>query len=78
MNINDIYRNRLKNLMEDKKITQYELFKKSGVPRSTICTILKGKGTIKLDTIYNLCFGLNIPLDEFFDKENFGFNKIDV
>lgn len=34
---------RIKELIKDRKITQYELFKRSGVIPSTINMILKGK-----------------------------------
>ena len=63
---------RLKNLMEEKSIKQYQLFKASGVPQSTISTILsKENKTIKLDTLYSLCQGFQIELQEFFSDELF-------
>ena len=59
---------RLKEILRSRNMTQYALFKASGVPQSTISTILKGEiNTIKLSTIYDICSGLNIEFTEFFD-----------
>ena len=46
----------------------------SGVPRTTIITMTRSN-TVKLSTIYGICEGFNISLQEFFnsplfDKEN--------
>ncbi len=59
---------RIKAIMKEKGITQYQLFKNSGVPQSTISTILNSETkTVKLSTIYDICCGLNIELSEFFN-----------
>lgn len=59
---------RIKDILDEKGLNQYKLYKQSGVPQSTISTILKGEiQTIKLSTIYDICASLNIELSEFFN-----------
>jgi len=69
---------RIKEIIKQKGITQYELYKLSGVPQSTISTILKGELiTIKLSSIYEICSGLNIEFSEFFDCSYLKLENID-
>ena len=59
---------RIKEILKERNLTQYALYKLTGVAQSTISTILKGEiNTIRLSTIYELCAGLKIELSEFFD-----------
>lgn len=59
---------RIKELLSKNNMTQYELFKRSGVPQSTISTILNAEiKTVRLSTLYDICSGLNIDLSAFFD-----------
>jgi transcriptional regulator with XRE-family HTH domain len=70
MKLKDAVAKRLKELLEEKKITQYALSKISKVPQSTISTILNGNiKTVKLSTVFELCVGLNIEISEFFSKD---------
>ena len=56
---------RIKELLNGK--TQYELFKITGIPQSTISTLLKGETkTLQLSTLYAICSGLNIDFCDFF------------
>lgn len=64
---------RIKELMKEKGISMYRLALNSGVPRSTIATIPLSN-TVTLATIYGVCEGFQITLQEFFasplfDKE---------
>ena len=69
---------RVKDLCKKYGISQYGLFKRSGVPQSTISTIIKGETkTVKLSTIYDICSGLNIELSEFFDTDYFKLENLD-
>ena len=69
---------RLKEILKEKEITQYELFKRSGVPQSTISTILKGDiKTVKLSTIYEICSGLNIEIHDFFNVDYLKIENLD-
>lgn len=68
MKLKDAIAKRIKEILKINNISQYELFKRSGVPQSTISTILNSEiKTVKLSTIYEICSGLEIELDYFFD-----------
>ena len=68
MKLKEAVAKRIKEIMKEKDITQYQLFKCSGVPQSTISTILNSETkTVKLSSIYDICSGLNIELSDFFD-----------
>lgn len=70
MKLKDAIAKRLKQILKQKGITQYQLFKQSGVPQSTISTILNSEiKTIKLSTLYELCCGLNMEFIEFFNED---------
>lgn len=72
LQLNDAVALRLKELMKEKNINQYQLFKSSGVPQSTISTILSGvTSTTKLSTIFAICQGLEIDLETFFKSQLF-------
>ena len=59
-------------------MTQYQLFKKSGVPQSTISTILNCSYlSVKIRIIYELCEGFNISLEKFFNSPLFERENID-
>ncbi len=58
---------RTKTLLEEKGWKQYDLFKEGGIPRATIsCIVRAKKGTVKLDTIFQITSTLKISLEEFF------------
>ena len=68
---------RIKELLQQRNITQYRLSQLSGVPQSTISIILKSEiQTVKLSTIYEICAGLNIEIAEFFDRDYFTLQNI--
>ena len=63
---------RIEKLLRERNMTQYQLSKNGGIPRSTISVVVSGKhSTVKLDTIYQICATLNITLEEFFKDELF-------
>ena len=78
MNLKNAVAKRLKELLDEKQMTQYALSKKSGVPQSTISTILNGDiKTVKLSTMHELCEGLEVELTDFFGKEYLKFKNLE-
>ncbi len=66
---------RIEVLLNEKGITQYELAKQAGMPRSTVWKIINTDTTVvktvKLDTLYGICATLGISLEEFFSDPIF-------
>lgn len=77
MKLNKAVAIRIKEILRERKITQYELYKLTGVPQSTISTILKCEcNSVRLSTIYDICSGLGIELKAFFDSLNFSLENL--
>lgn len=67
---------RISEYVKERKINMNALANLSGVPRTTIITMTKSD-TVKLSTIYGICEGLNISLQEFFNSPLFDKMNID-
>lgn len=53
-------------------MTQYQLYIRSGVPKSTIGNVINcSYDSVKLRIIHEMCQGLGISLDEFFHSPLF-------
>ncbi len=66
---------RITELAKSKNITINALANLSGVPRPTIVTMTRST-TTKLSTIYGICDGLEITLEEFFNSPLFSRENI--
>jgi len=67
MKLNQAVSERFKQLLTDKNMTQYQLFLKSGVPKSTIGNVINcSYDSVKLRIIHEMCQGLGIGLNIFF------------
>lgn len=72
MKLNEAISLRIKELLNERSMTQYALYIKSGVPQSTLSTILNCTfDSMKLRIIYEICEGLEIDLKTFFDSPVF-------
>lgn len=72
MTLTEAVGKRLAALLEKQGWSQYQLQKRGGVPRSTVCVILSGKyKTVELNTIYQIATTLGISLQEFFNDPIF-------
>lgn len=72
MKLEDAVILRIEQLCIEKKMTKYDLFKASGVPQSTLTSIKKKRsGSAKISTIYWICEGFEISLEEFFSSPLF-------
>ena len=64
MKLNQAVSRRLSELLEERKMTQYQLYMKSGVPKSTIGNIINcSYDSVKLRIIHEMCQGLGIGID---------------
>lgn len=72
MKLNQAVSERLRELLVEANMTQYQLFMKSGVPKSTIGNIINcAYDSVKLRIVHEICQGLGIGLDRFFDSPLF-------
>lgn len=72
MQLNDAVSKRLSELLQSKHMTPYQLYMKSGVPKSTIGNILNCTyPSVKLRIIHELCQGLGLSITEFFQSSLF-------
>ena len=72
MQLNEAVSKRLAELLSQRNMTQYQLYMKSGVPKSTIGNILNCTyPSMKLRIIHELCQGLGISITEFFQSPLF-------
>ncbi len=77
--INDAIVERLYKYMNEQNLTQYKLAQLSGVPFTTLKSIMQRKtSNITLKTIILLARGLNISLNEFLDKNSFNCEKLEL
>ena len=67
MQLNQAVSARLGELLQERGMTQYQLYIKSGVPKSTIGNVMNcAYDSVKLRIIHELCQGLGISISEFF------------
>ena len=72
MQLSDAVRKRIKNLLKEKNMNAWRLYKATGVPPSTLSYFLSGKRElIGLKTLLHVCEGFNIELKEFFNDSLF-------
>lgn len=72
MKLNAAVSARLIELLEEKNMTQYQLYLKSGVPKSTIGNVVNcSYDSVKLRILHELCQGLEIDIKTFFDSPLF-------
>ena len=72
LRLNQAISKRVIQLLEERGMTQYELFMKSGVPRSTIGNVINcAYDSVKLRIIHELCQGFGIGLENFFSSPFF-------
>lgn len=78
MQLNDAVILRIEQLCLEREMTKYQLFLASGVPQSTLTSIKKKRSkSVKIITLYGICEGLNITLEEFFHSPLFARENIE-
>ena len=72
MQLNQAVSVRLRELLKEHQMTPYQLYIKSGVPKSTIGNLINCTyPSMKLRIIHELCQGFGISLPDFFDSPLF-------
>ena len=72
LQLNEAVSKRVSQLLQERNMTQYQLFKRTGVPRATIGSIIKCEyPSVKLRIVHEMCQGFGIGLTEFFDSPLF-------
>lgn len=72
MQLNEAVSARLKELLRERNMTQYQLYIKSGVPKSSIGNIINcAYDSVKLRVIHEICQGLEINISDFFASPYF-------
>ena len=72
MKLNEAISKRLDELLTERGMTQYQLFMKSGVPKSTIGNVINcSYDSVKLRIIHEMCQGMGISVSEFFQSSLF-------
>ncbi len=72
MPLNEAISKRILELCKERNLTQYRLSMKSGVPQSTLSTILNCTfPSMKMRIIYEICEGFEISIKDFFDSPLF-------
>ena len=67
MQLNQAVSERLTELLKGRGMTQYQLYMKSGVPKSTIGNVINcSYDSVKLRIIHEMCQGMEISITEFF------------
>lgn len=67
MQLNEAVSKRLTELLGERSMTPYQLFMKSGVPKSTIGNLINCTyPSMKLRILHELCQGLEMDLSDFF------------
>ncbi len=70
--LNEAISRRLAELLDEKGMTQYQLYMRSGVPKSTIGNVVnRAYDSVKLRVLHEMCQGLEIGLSEFFQSPLF-------
>ena len=78
MQLNEAVAKRIEILCQERQLMQYQLYLKSGVPQSTLSTIMNCTfPSMKLRILYEICEGLGMSLEEFFHSPLFTRDNLD-
>ena len=78
MQLNRAVSMRLMELLAERNMTQYQLSTRSGLPRSTVSNIINCTyPSMKLRIVHELCQGLEIGINEFFNSPLFDETNLD-
>lgn len=79
MQLNDAIKLRLEQLLKEHNISKYQLSCNAGLNPSQLNDFFRGRISYpRIDTLYLLCEGMDITLDEFFRDPLFSIENIEV
>ena len=80
MQLNEAMRIRLKNLMKEKNFnSSYEVTNNAGLNSSLLTDFLTNRTLYpRIDTLYLICLGMGVSLEEFFSDSLFNIENIQV
>lgn len=78
MQLNEAVSKRISELLQERGMTQYQLYVKSGLPKSTINSVVNCLyDSVKLRIIHEMCQGLGISISDFFASPLFDENNLE-
>lgn len=78
MKLNEAVSRRTNELLAERGMTQYQLYMKTGVPKSTISNVINcSYDSVRLRIIHEMCQGLGISITEFFESPLFDENNLE-
>ncbi len=78
LQLNEAVSQRVLELLQERNMTQYQLFKRTGVPRATISSIIKcDYPSVKLRVIHEMCQGFEIGIADFFASPLFNEDNLE-
>lgn len=78
MLLNEAVSKRIVELLKERDMTNYQLYIKSGVPKSTIGNLVNCTyDSVKLRVIHEVCQGFDISITEFFDSPLFAEDNLE-
>ena len=78
MKLNEAVSRRTNELLAERGMTQYQLYMKTGVPKSTISNVMNcSYDSVRLRIIHEMCQGLGISITEFFESPLFDENNLE-
>ena len=78
MQLNEAVSKRLTQLLAEKNMAPYQLYMKSGIPKSTLGNVINcSYESVKLRIIHEICQGLEISICEFFQSTLFDENSLE-
>ena len=76
--LNEAVSKRLAQLLAEREMTPYQLYMKSGVPKSTIGNVMNcSYASVKLRIIHEMCQGMDISISDFFHSPLFLENDLE-
>ncbi len=79
MNISQAVASRIRELLNEKGLTQYRLEQKACLSHDTVKSIMKGKAKgVNLRTLVSIADGFEMTVSEFLNSELFKYDNLDL